>query len=50
MTIDERLDRLAGIVESLAASVAEHNNQIERLINAAEKHPEEMAELRRSPR
>jgi hypothetical protein len=49
MTIDARLDRLTGIVESLAASVVEHNDQIKRLINPAEKHPEEMAELPRSP-
>ena len=38
MTIDERLDRLTGIVESLAASVVEHDSQIEALIKVAEKH------------
>ena len=48
MTIDERLDRLTGIVESLAASVVEHDDQIEGLITVAEKHHQEMAELRRS--
>jgi hypothetical protein len=37
-TIDERLDRLTGIVESLAASVVEHDDQIEGLIKVAEKH------------
>jgi len=41
MTIDERLDRLTGIAESLAASVVEHNHQIEDLFKVAEKHQEE---------
>jgi hypothetical protein len=36
------------VVESLAASVVEHDDQIENLIKVAEKHQEEMAELRRS--
>jgi peptidoglycan hydrolase CwlO-like protein len=48
MTIDERLDRLTGIVESLAASVVSHDDQIESLFKVAEKHQAEMAELRRS--
>jgi hypothetical protein len=48
MTSDERLDRLTGVVESLAASVVAHDGQIENLIKVAEKHQEEMAELRRS--
>jgi hypothetical protein len=48
VTIDERLDRLTGIVESLAASVVEHDDQIENLIKVAEKHEAEMADLRRS--
>lgn len=47
MTIDERLDRLTGIVESLAVSVVEHDNQIEGLIRVAEKHAQEMADLKR---
>ncbi len=29
MTTEEKLDRLAGIVESLAASAVHHDNQIE---------------------
>jgi hypothetical protein len=29
MTIEERIERLTGIVESLAASVVAHDNQIE---------------------
>jgi archaellum component FlaC len=48
MTIDERLDRLTGIVESLASSVVEHDDQIEGLIKIAQKHDEEIARLRRS--
>jgi hypothetical protein len=48
MTIDERLERLTGVVESLAASVVEHDDQIENLIKIAEKHQQEMAELRRT--
>ena len=46
MTIDERLDRLTGIVESLAASVVEHDDQIEMLIKVSEKHQKEMEEFR----
>jgi hypothetical protein len=38
MTIDERMERLTGIVESLAASVVAHDTQIESLIAVAEKH------------
>jgi hypothetical protein len=48
VTTDERLDRLTGIVESLAASVVEHDDQIENLIKVAQKHEAEMAEFRRS--
>jgi chemotaxis regulatin CheY-phosphate phosphatase CheZ len=47
MTIDERLDRLTGVVEALAASVVAHDNQIEALIKVADKHAQEMADLRR---
>ena len=32
------MDRLTGIVESLAASVVAHDNQIESLLTIAEKH------------
>ena len=55
MTTEEKLDRLTGIVESLAASVVAHDDQIgahdeqiEKLILVAQKHQEEIAELRRS--
>jgi hypothetical protein len=47
MTIDERLDRLTAIVEPLAESNREHADQIRGLIEAAEKHLEEIENLRR---
>ena len=57
MDIDQRLDRLTGIVESLAASVVAHDNQIEAhnnrigaLITLAEKHAAEMADLKMNGR
>ena len=48
MTIDERLERLTGIVESLAASVVEHDDQIESLVKVAARHEKELLEFRRS--
>ena len=42
------MDRLTGIVESLAASVVAHDDQIDGLIKVAEKHREELEQLRRS--
>jgi hypothetical protein len=39
MTIDERLDRLTVIVESLADSVVEHSRQIEILKVAVSERP-----------
>ena len=45
MDIEQRLDRLTGIVESLPATVVEHDDQIAALIKVAQKHQEEMAEL-----
>lgn len=38
MTTDEQLNRLTGIVESLAASVVAHDDQIEGLIKVSESH------------
>ena len=38
MTTDEQLQRLTGIVESLAASVVAHDDQIEALIQIGEQH------------
>jgi hypothetical protein len=43
VTTDERIDRLTGIVESLASTVVAHDNQIEALIKIAEKHDEQLA-------
>ena len=37
MTIEEKIERLTGIVEPLAASVVAHDNQIEGLIKVAEQ-------------
>jgi hypothetical protein len=48
MTTDERLDRLTGIVESLAASVVGHDDQIEILIKVAQKHEGTMEDLKRA--
>ena len=48
MDIDERLDRLTGIVESLAATVVEHDDQIENLIKVAQEHQRELDKLQRS--
>lgn len=45
MTVDERLDRLTGIVEALAASVVAHDNQIEALVKATETRQREMKDL-----
>lgn len=47
MTIDERLDRLTVIVESLAETNEQHSDQIRGLIEVAEKHQEEIENLRR---
>jgi predicted nucleic acid-binding Zn-ribbon protein len=48
VTTDERIDRLTGVVESLAASVVAHDNQIERLIEVAEKHEKSISRLESS--
>jgi hypothetical protein len=42
MNTDERIERLTGIVETLAATVTAHDNQIEALINVAERHQREI--------
>jgi hypothetical protein len=46
MTVEEQLRQLTGIVESLAGTVVAHDNQIDALINVAEKHQREMNEFR----
>jgi hypothetical protein len=50
MTIEERLERLTGIVESLAGTIVAHDNQIEAhdnqigaLIQIVEKHHAQIA-------
>jgi hypothetical protein len=50
LTIDERLDSLTGIVETLAASVVAHDHQIEALVKVAEENQEEIKDLRTPPR
>jgi hypothetical protein len=47
VSTEEKIDRLTGIVESLAASVVAHDNQIEKLIEVAERHERSMASLER---
>jgi hypothetical protein len=47
MTIEEKLDRLTGIVESLAGTIVAHDNQLEVLIQVAEKHSAQIAGLER---
>jgi len=54
MTIDERMERLTGIVETLAGSVVAmdnqieaHDRQIEALITLAEKHDQALKEMSR---
>ncbi|MDQ6663051.1 MAG: hypothetical protein M3Z23_01505 [Acidobacteriota bacterium] len=45
MNIDERLDRLTGIVETLAETVMAHDNQIEGLIRAGEEQGRRLADM-----
>jgi hypothetical protein len=47
MTLDEQLQRLTNIVDSLASTVVAHDNQIENLIAVAEKHAQSLANLER---
>jgi len=48
MTIEEKLARLTGIVESLASTVVAHDNQIESLIKVAEQQSAQIAETSRA--
>ena len=43
MTFEEKLDRLADVVNTLASSVVSHDNQIEKLIRVAEQHSAQIA-------
>lgn len=47
MTVEERIERLTGIVESLAGTVVAHDNQIEGLIRVAEKQADQIAAMER---
>ena len=47
MTLEERLDRLTGIVDSLASTVVSHDNQIEALIKIAEDNQRAWRDLHR---
>ena len=54
MTVEEKLDRvtdnldrLVGVVNSLASTVVAHDNQLELLIQLAEKHEAAIANLER---
>jgi hypothetical protein len=48
MTIDERVERLTGIVESLAPAAVAHDNQIEALIIVSERNAANWERLERS--
>jgi nucleoside-diphosphate-sugar epimerase len=45
MTTEEKIDRLTGIVDALAATVVAHDNQIEGLINIGEQHDRRLREV-----
>jgi len=45
MTTEEKIERLTGIVDTLASSVVAHDNQIDALIKVAEKHEKDMTNL-----
>jgi hypothetical protein len=47
MTIEERMDRLTGIVEALAGTVVAHDNQIEALIQISEENARNWKNLER---
>jgi hypothetical protein len=47
MTVEEKIERLTGIVESLAGTVVAHDNQIEGLIRVAEKQADQIAAMER---
>jgi hypothetical protein len=47
MTIEERMERLTGIVEALAGTVVAHDNQIEALIQISEENARNWKSLER---
>jgi ABC-type transporter Mla subunit MlaD len=48
MTIEEQIERLTGIVNSLASTVVSHDNQIEGLIKVAEQQSAQIAATERA--
>jgi len=48
VTVDDQLQRLTGIVASLADTVVAHDNQIDQLIKVAEKHHLQLVELNKA--
>jgi hypothetical protein len=47
VTVEEQLQRLTGIVGSLAETVVAHDNQLDIPIKVAQKHAESIANLER---
>jgi ABC-type transporter Mla subunit MlaD len=47
MSTEEQLQRMTNILEPLAGTVVAHDNQIEKLIEVAEKHQAQLANLER---
>jgi ABC-type transporter Mla subunit MlaD len=45
MSTEEQLQRMTNILDSLAGTVVAHDNQIEKLIEAAEKHQAQLVNL-----
>lgn len=48
MTVEQKLDRLTGIVDALAGAVVAHDNQIEALLKIADKNLKQTTELKES--
>jgi hypothetical protein len=50
MTIDERMDRLIGIVEVLANTAVSHDDQIEELIKVGESQQQKLDDFKDASR
>jgi hypothetical protein len=48
VTVEEHLERLTGIVASLADTVVAHDNQIDQLIKVGENHHAQLLELNKA--
>jgi hypothetical protein len=48
VTVEEQLERLTGIVASLADTVVAHDNQIDQLIKVGENHHARLLELNKA--